>query len=563
MTTEQENGTGISLLYVEDDVDARELISEILVMQYQGLRLLVAADGAQGVELYRKYLPEIVLTDIKMPVMDGLRMATAIRQVNAEACLIAVTAHSDSDCLLDAIEIGFNHYLLKPLNCRKLFMVLDAGITAIRQKQTLKAQKKQLQQGKEELEQRVVDRTQELVMANDHLRQEIAERQRAEVELLQAMEAAEAANRAKSRFLTNMSHELRTPMNGVLGMIQLVQYGELDDNQREYLDLAQRSGEALVRILNDILDLTSIEKRQLSVQTEPFPLLTCVTDTLEMLNPEALRKGVRMTVSVDAAVPATIIGDHVRLQQVLSNLIGNAIKFTEQGKVEVRVTSDPQGVTFSVEDTGIGIPPDKKELLFKQFSQIDDSNTRRYGGTGLGLVLSKEIVELMGGTISLESVEGEGSTFSFTLPYVTPVLQSPEVTPAVAGSIATGRKTEPPRILVVEDDYTNRTLLHLSLNMKNYHVETATNGRQAVEMWERGPYDLIIMDVQMPIMDGIAATRAIRTKEQERGGHTPILAMTAHAYIADKSWCLDAGMDNYVAKPVDFTNLHEVVAKYL
>jgi PAS domain S-box-containing protein len=395
------------------------------------------------------------------------------------------------------------------------------------------------------------------------------ERKLAEEELRLAKQAAEAASRTKSQFLANMSHELRTPMTGVLGMLELALQTPAQDQQHDYLEAAQKSGQALLRILNDILDLAKVEAGKFSLDERPFNLCGCIAGTLDLLIPEAKRKGLGLNLCLSDDLPELLIGDQVRVRQILSNLGGNALKFTDQGRIEVQVKTGgklPDGrleIIFSVTDTGIGIPDDKQHLLFESFSQVDDSNTRNYGGTGLGLSISKELVERMGGSISVRSQKGQGSTFSVTVPLLVAEHGSETTAGAVgaAPSVEAGTQTvvEHGRLLVAEDDATIRQVLGPMLTRMKYQVDFAEDGQKAVEMWEMGDYQVILMDVQMPKLDGFEATRVIREQEQVRGGHMPIIAMTAHAMKEDEQRCIAAGMDRYISKPIDFRKCIETI----
>jgi CheY-like chemotaxis protein/anti-sigma regulatory factor (Ser/Thr protein kinase) len=358
-----------------------------------------------------------------------------------------------------------------------------------------------------------------------------------------------------------MSHELRTPMTGVLGMLDLALSGDLKAEQREFICAAHAAAHSLVRILNDILDLTKIERGMFSIVEEPFSIRKCVENTFNILLPVAKRKGLDLNCTMADDVPETVSGDQTRLNQILTNLAGNAVKFTEKGKVEISVTAGgraPGGkraITFTITDTGIGIPEGKKDLLFREFSQVDDSHSRTYGGTGLGLAISKEIVERMGGKITVTSEEGKGSAFSFRIPFgeadtVGEAAVSPEKTMAAVDSPS--EEQNRPRLLLAEDDQTIRNILQVMLQRSNYEIDIAENGHKAVDMWEKGSYDLILMDVQMPLLNGFEATAAIRGKESSRGGHIPIIAMTAHALKEDENRCLAAGMDAYISKPINF-----------
>jgi PAS domain S-box-containing protein len=379
-------------------------------------------------------------------------------------------------------------------------------------------------------------------------------------ELRQSKEACDATARTKSLFFANMSHELRTPMAALMGMLQVALREELAPAPREYVETALSQARSLLNILNDILDMSKIEAGKLAIEENPFSLHECLGEAVDLISPEVRRKGLDFTVSVAEAIPETVVGDHARLRQILLNLIGNAVKFTAAGQVAVRVTAAPTTsagklpVTFSVADSGIGIPADKQDLLFQTFSQVDASHTRLYGGAGLGLAICREIVELMGGTISFESQEGLGSTFSFTVPLGEAKLESiAQATPEALAheTIAVPEGERIPHLLLVEDEPHNRKALGLLLQWANFSLDFAEDGMKAIEMWEQGDYDLVLMDIQMPRLNGFEATRAIREKERERGGRTPIVAMTAHAFKDDEERCLAGGMDYYISKPID------------
>jgi CheY-like chemotaxis protein/two-component sensor histidine kinase len=327
-----------------------------------------------------------------------------------------------------------------------------------------------------------------------------------------------------------------------------------------------------VRLLNDILDLTRIEMGKFSIEEKPFSLRKCMEQTQNLLLPAAKSKGLELGLRVDAGLPETLLGDQTRLSQVVTNLASNAVKFTEKGSVEILVTgrSSAAGgweLTLTVNDTGIGIPQDKQHLLFQVFSQVDESHSRSYGGTGLGLVISKQIVERMGGTIRFKSTEGKGSSFSCTVPFKTAEQCGGQMTEPGEGRGTATPSPElqdfKPRLLIAEDDETIREVLGRMLRRREYEVSFATSGKQVVEMWEQGEYDLILMDVQMPIMNGFEATACIREKEKLGGGHIPVIAMTAHAFKETEQKCLSVGMDGYVSKPINFMETLQVIGDTL
>jgi two-component system, sensor histidine kinase len=386
---------------------------------------------------------------------------------------------------------------------------------------------------------------------------------RAMTELVDARDAAQAANVLKSQFLANMSHEIRTPLNGVLAMAQIIALGDLSVVQRERVEVIRRSGEDLLAVLNDILDLSKIEAGKMEIEAGEVDAESLGRNVHATFNAVAEAKPkLKFTLAVGPAATGPRRGDPARISQILNNLVSNALKFTAEGEVSVAIDGygegGSEGLRLVVADTGIGIAADKLPMLFEKFSQADGSNTRRYGGTGLGLAISRELARLMGGTISAASVEGRGSTFTVILPL--PRLGRSAAGPAAAPAAAVEAPDRPLRVLAAEDIPTNQLVLSTIMQTFGVELEMADNGRKAVEAWEHGAFDVILMDIQMPEMDGLAATRAIRAAEAATGRpRTPIIAVSANAMSHQVQEYLAAGMDGHVAKPIELVKLHAAI----
>jgi signal transduction histidine kinase/ActR/RegA family two-component response regulator len=395
---------------------------------------------------------------------------------------------------------------------------------------------------------------------------DITERKRNEERLRTAKEAAEAANKTKSEFLANMSHEIRTPLNGVMGMLQLLKQSPQDKNQLKCTDMALNSGRGLLTVINDILDLSQIEAGKMEVRSTTFSPLQLLSSTQGTFKSDASAKGLAFRCDIDPKLPEALLGDEGRIRQILFNLVGNAVKFTNQGEVRIRAypgsmekNSGKFLLHMEVSDTGIGIPEDKQSVIFDPFTQVDGSLTRKYGGTGLGLGIVKRLTELLGGTVALESEPEVGTTIRIVVPVGFAVQeQTPENAPDTSISLpALG-------ILLAEDDPTNQAVAKRLLEKHGHKVTCTATGQEALDAMEAENFDLILMDVQMPDMDGIEATRRIRNDNSGKWDpDIPIIAITAHAMAGDRERFMEAGMNHYLTKPLDLDELTSLLGRLI
>ena len=396
-------------------------------------------------------------------------------------------------------------------------------------------------------------------------------RQRTE-DLEKAMRTALAASQAKSEFLANMSHELRTPMNGLLGMLDVVLDSSLNTDQRDELEIAQRSAYSLLALLNDILDLSKIEAGKMMIESIPYDVRSVLEDCVKSFQARATQKKIALHFEIAADAPSKVIGDPLRVRQIAANLLSNALKFTEHGRVALRLTglaggADAGEMKIAVSDTGAGIEAEKLTAIFEKFTQADGSITRKYGGTGLGLAITKRLVEMQGGLVQVESKVGEGSTFSVTLPWVP--MAEPALPASLPGAARAPQNIVPAqvRVLLVEDNLVNQKVVLAILRKKGFQLDVANDGREALAKLEasllaaNSPYDIVLMDVQMPVLDGLETTRIVR--KNPRWDRLPIVAMTAHAMNGDRERCIQAGMNSYVSKPVQPAHLVSVIETLL
>ncbi len=531
------------ILVVDDEPDLELLIRQKFRSDIRKglLEFDFAGNGMEALEKIEQGGPvDAIFTDINMPMMDGLTLLSKLRERKGVHKAVVVSAYGDMENIRSAMNKGAFDFITKPIDFNDLQATMEKTI-------------------------REVEVIREGIEAREKLGKTIHEKEIAEVERRQALES----KKHEQQFLANMSHEIRTPMNVVIGMTNLLLKNNPEENQLKYLRAIKDSSDNLLVIINDILDLSKIEAGKISMETIPLSIREVMNLVDVALRVKSEEKGLEFKVTVEEKVPDTVLGDPVRLNQVLVNLAGNAIKFTSEGMVTVSCTlesekDDTCRLRFDVTDTGIGIPEDKVNSVFEKFTQASGDTTRKFGGTGLGLTISKQLVEHHGGTISVTSKYGEGSVFSFVIPY--PVATeadkndlSEKIDPDSLGALS-GKK-----ILLVDDNPFNRVVAADTIHayVKGVQIDEATNGREALDMIIKEPYNLVIMDVQMPEMDGFEATRRIRADLDAPKSQTPVLAMTASVMQEEVDKCLDAGMNAFITKPFNPDDLIRQISKLL
>ncbi|MEO5971060.1 MAG: response regulator [Bdellovibrionia bacterium] len=525
----------VNILLVDDQ--PRNLLALESILGDLNQNLVKVSSGKEALRCLLRQDFALIVLDVQMPIMDGLETAEFIRnrEKTRNLPIIFLTAEElNKTQMLKGYVIGAVDYLNKPV----LPEILKAKVSVF-----VELHKKTI----------VVKRQAQLL-----------ESQRTDLE--NAMAQVRRESQFKSEFLANMSHEIRTPINGVIGMTDLIIDTPLNTEQRSYADHLKRSAEMLLTLINDILDVSKVEAGKLDLENVAFDLSQVLSDIEKTMALPAQKKGIRLLFEMPADPLSWVKGDPSRLRQILTNLLSNSIKFTATGQVVLRTSkiseaTDHSEIKFEVIDTGIGIPEETLKRMFQAFSQADSTTTRKYGGTGLGLYICKKLSDLMGGKIGVESRMGKGSTFWLTLPFGHVAMENQK--PELIVEVAEPKKSKNIRILVAEDNTINQMIIQIMLQKLGYRVNVVADGSEAIKALSEIPYDLVLMDCQMPELDGYEATRQIRNSSVVKRQDIPIIAMTANALKGDREKCLESGMNDYVSKPIKSAALLQIIEKWL
>ncbi len=527
-----ESNKDLIVLYAEDNDEVRKSTVTLLEDFFPNIDL--AKDGKEGLEKYKNFYDkhhsyyDIVITDINMPRMNGIKMSQLLLEMNREQIILVISAHNESDYLLELINMGISNFMLKPIKAMPFQKIIFRILTNVQNKKVIKNQ------------------IEEIHAINRHLKL--------------AKEEAEHASLQKSQFLANMSHEIRTPLNAITGFISLLHEKETDVEKLKYLQVVKSSSDSLLQIISDILDISKIESGKLDIDSTNFDPYRDLITVVELFQEKATQKGIAYKIHYSDKIPDILFADVLRIKQILANLLSNAIKFSPKGSViNCVIWYKKNRLNICVKDNGIGVPKEKQEYIFESFSQAEESTSRKYGGTGLGLAISAKLTKLMGGTLTIRSKEGKGSIFilGIDMPIGTEIRK--EHTEGVKTKQAIKG-----HVLIVEDIEANQMFLGIVLKNAGLTYDTAINGLEAIEQFKRKKYDLILMDENMPKLGGIAATKTILTLEREGNlEHTPIISLTANALKGDRERFLEAGMDDYISKPIDPKLLISRLRQYL
>lgn len=575
----------IDILVVDDSVVQAEYLKHILEKHNYVVKTVYS--GNEAMEYLQHNVPSLVITDVIMPKMSGFDLCKNIKENirTSKIPVILVTALSEPEDIIKGLASGADNFITKPFSPEFLLsrvyytiinteirknMAADIGIDIV-----FGGKKYMINSNKTQILDLLLSTYESAVEKNRELESTIVKLKNTQKELIEAKESAELANKYKSEFLANISHEIRTPMNAILGIVEIMIDSSNNEENLNSLRLLKHSAESLLYLLNDILDISKVESGKMTIINTTFEIRALIRTIETLFKVSAEKKLLDFKLSVSPDVPEFIFADPMRVKQILINMISNAIKFTEKGYVEVNVLIDEKPdnkekvILFSVTDTGIGISKDKQELIFEPFLQLDSSTTKRFGGTGLGLSICKGLIELMGGTIHLESELNKGSKFSFSIPLL-PLpednqkeysFQNDEFIKKQESSVNNMKVLN---ILVVDDNDINHLIANRMLTKKGHIVTSAYSGAEALDLIKENKFDLIFMDVNMPELDGLETTVRIREMEINNSvPSVPIVAMTAYAMKEDKEKCLKAGMNDYISKPINTKELDLIISKYL